>query len=928
MNPKDRIPSAFLAFLQLLRNALRLFSLGSPLIGVGSAIVILTVLVLFGTLADKGIDLRAADVNTMPVASVGSNQTVPVGQTVILDGSASSDVDGDRLTFSWSIVSVPDGSVAARSNLTSVNPTFEADQSGTYTFQLVVNDGTVDSDPATVEITTENSRPEADAGRNQSAIVGETIILDGRASSDVDGDSLKFTWSLAEIPDDSATALSDPASISPRFNVDVLGSYVAQLVVSDSTRDSISESLIITTGNSPPVADAGPDQSVTKDTKVNLDGTNSTDVDGDRLTYFWSFTSIPQGSIAVLSNPTIPNPDFVVDLEGTYIAQLLVSYIGTTSLPAMVTITTGNSRPVADAGSDQSASVGNRVSLDGSGSSDADSDPLDYFWSLTRVPIGSAAAISESASVSPTFDIDLAGTYVAQLIVTDGLLNGKPSEMVISTVNSRPVANAGADQVVVVGDTVLLDGSGSSDVDRDLLTYRWSLMSRPLGSAAGLLQVETATPSFVPDIAGIYVTQLNVYDGSLESEPHTVKVTIEGLPLDPDDGLTDAQEVEFDADGGTQKNSEAGMQSDSLSDTSLSTGAQPNLLGVTPDRTAASTVQATVTIETPYRLDIIAQTGMPFIEVDTNSEVGTIVNLGSGPSINDSGKVAFTGRIQPPEQGPDAVLDGVFIGDSETVERRTRLVNSFFYNAVAQITRLDRAFAFGDVVQINNQEQIVWRVRARDGLFSFILRLGQTSDDFKVVAKNFFPRIDNPPLESQSPFSSAPIPADALRPWVTLNNRVENKSRVIFSGILKDNPSATVLSTPANTETGGHDFVGDFRFAAPISDFPAFFPLITDDGKTMVRGGAQPTAPLTLFVDETLKTAIFVAATNLPGVTISNDFNAIGQRPGISDDGRLIAFAADHKTQGVGIYVSSLVQLSDTEATYAVPTKIAGGNLV
>ena len=87
-----------------------------------------------------------------PVANAGPDQTVFVTQVVTLDGSASSDIDGDPLTYQWSFVSRPEGSTAALSSPTAVNPSFTADKAGTYTVQLIVNDGTFDSAPDTVNI--------------------------------------------------------------------------------------------------------------------------------------------------------------------------------------------------------------------------------------------------------------------------------------------------------------------------------------------------------------------------------------------------------------------------------------------------------------------------------------------------------------------------------------------------------------------------------------------------------------------------------------------------------------------------------------------------------------------------------------------------------------------------------------------------------
>ena len=95
--------------------------------------------------------------NTCPVANAGPGQTVFFGDTVTLDGSGSTDVDEDLLTYSWSLTTVPEGSEATLSDPTAVNPSFEVDVSGIYVAQLIVNDGTCDSDPHTVTISAEAS---------------------------------------------------------------------------------------------------------------------------------------------------------------------------------------------------------------------------------------------------------------------------------------------------------------------------------------------------------------------------------------------------------------------------------------------------------------------------------------------------------------------------------------------------------------------------------------------------------------------------------------------------------------------------------------------------------------------------------------------------------------------------------------------------
>ena len=80
----------------------------------------------------------------------------------------------------------------------------------------------------------------------------------------------------------------------------------------------------------------------------------------------------------------------------------------------------GNTRPIADAGSDRIVVILQAVRLDGSGSDDADDDPLAYTWSVASAPAGSNATLSDTAIIDPIFTPDVVGEYIIQLVVNDG----------------------------------------------------------------------------------------------------------------------------------------------------------------------------------------------------------------------------------------------------------------------------------------------------------------------------------------------------------------------------------------------------------------------------------------------------------------------------------------------------------------------------
>ena len=280
--------------------------------------------------------------------------------------------------------------------------------------------------------------------------------------------------------------------------------------------------------NFAPVADAGDNETVRPDDLVSLDGTASSDPDENYpLSYSWQIITRPAGSSATLSDANTPTPSFTVDMDGDYTIQLVVTdALGAESEPDTVVVSTVNSKPVANAGGDQFLDTfPSTVQLDGSQSFDPDDDPITYEWAITSKPEGSLATLSDPTASDPTFDADILGTYIIQLVVTDSFgLVGEADEVVVTSENVKPVADAGGNQVVLVGDTVFLDGSGSYDANGNDLTYSWSLVDEPKGSESELSFPETVDPIFVADIEGIYTVSLVVNDGIVDSDSSNVAI--------------------------------------------------------------------------------------------------------------------------------------------------------------------------------------------------------------------------------------------------------------------------------------------------------------------------------------------------------------------------------------------------------------------
>jgi len=92
--------------------------------------------------------------------------------------------------------------------------------------------------------------------------------------------------------------------------------------------------------------------------------------------------------------------------------------------------------------------------------------------------------------------------------------------------NHQPVANAGLEQFGLVGDTIPLDGSASSDADGNPLAFEWSLTELPTNSTAKITGASNATSSLLADTPGVYIASLVVNDSYVLSKPNTVKITV------------------------------------------------------------------------------------------------------------------------------------------------------------------------------------------------------------------------------------------------------------------------------------------------------------------------------------------------------------------------------------------------------------------
>ena len=158
----------------------------------------------------------------------------------------------------------------------------------------------------------------------------------------------------------------------------------------------------------------------------------------------------------------------------------------------VVSETSGDAKvaPLADAGLAQTVVQGAVVTLDASGSTDANRDPLTYAWTLVSKPTGSTASLSSASAQRPSFTADVTGSFVFSLVVRDAQLTSQAAVVVVTVVppNVPPVAVARmtTPEPVSAGTQVNFTAVDSSDAEGQPLSYRWRLTTVPTGSTAGL----------------------------------------------------------------------------------------------------------------------------------------------------------------------------------------------------------------------------------------------------------------------------------------------------------------------------------------------------------------------------------------------------------------------------------------------------------
>ncbi|MBX7147562.1 hypothetical protein K1X76_00630 [bacterium] len=504
--------------------------------------------------SDSSADAMTINVtgdNDAPTANAGVDQNVAEEDgTVNLDGSASSDPEGQSLTYLWTETADASDACTLAGGTTATPTVTIADKLNSYTctYRLVVNDGTNNSvaDTMVISVATNNALPTANAGNDQTVNDSAgTVNLDGTASSDPEAQAMTYAWTETADAGNNCT-LSSGSVASPTVTIlNKTSGYTCsyQLIVNDGNSDSAGDSMTITVNgdNDVPTANAGSDQTPNESAaSISLDGSASSDPENHSLTYNWVETSDNDDACS-LQSTNVASPTLnLFNKTGSYSCtfSLTVNDGAQDSASDSVTIsvTADNDAPTANAGIDQTVNdSAGTVNLNGTSSSDPESESLTYAWTETD-DTGSNCTLSSGSVASPTVTIlnkKVSYTCTYQLIVNDGTQDSVADSMTITVTgdDDAPTANAGIDQTVNDSDgTVSLTGSASSDPENDSLTYAWT-ETADTGNNCTLSGGTTATPSVAilnKTVSYTCTYQLIVNDGNSDSTGDSMTISVTG----------------------------------------------------------------------------------------------------------------------------------------------------------------------------------------------------------------------------------------------------------------------------------------------------------------------------------------------------------------------------------------------------------------
>ncbi|XP_071142382.1 dyslexia-associated protein KIAA0319-like protein isoform X15 [Mytilus edulis] len=481
--------------------------------------------------------------------SAGKDKVIqlPINEVTLNAYVISKDEEEKKFDYEWSITSMPEGGeigtmVGKNTDTLKLSKLIE----GLYTFTIHVR-GPHQSGEAFVNVTVlkaarQNTPPVAVIKpMNQEVKLPNSAILDGSDSKD-DDKIVKYHWEEKSGPLQGQQLQDDTAMLTLKDLAP--GVYMFELTVTDSdgaSNSTVANVTVIKETDYPPKANAGSDVIIhLPQNSVILNGNLSTD-DKGIAEYEW----IKAADDKLTADMTGVRTEFLhlSNLqEGDYTFTLKVTDAAKQTSSAEVHVFVKpdvNHPPKADAGGTKTIYLPlDGIVLDASNSTD-DKGITQYNWEQIPGVGGSKLDIKDpkSAVTKATGEVKV-GKYIFVLTVKDVEGTSSVINHIINVKehpNSKPVANAGEDQILMLPiDIVKLDGSKSSD-DKGIVKYSWTRDPTSLAAGDPLNGSDhKAVLQLVNMVSGRYTFKLTVLDAEGLSSSDSASVLIRDNPHQED----------------------------------------------------------------------------------------------------------------------------------------------------------------------------------------------------------------------------------------------------------------------------------------------------------------------------------------------------------------------------------------------------------
>ena len=473
-----------------------------------------------------------AGVNQVPEADAGADQIIelPINTTTITGSGI--DFDGTIASLSWTKISGPDGVTIMSPDSTST--VINNLVAGIFHFKLTVtdNNGAIATDTMQVTVNEAAKKaPVADAGINQLITLPVNSVTLTGIGTDADGTIVSYSW--AKISGPAAEVLVSPNASSTLVNNLAQGFYEFELTLTDNDGLASTDTITVTVNdmlNKAPFANAGTKKVISLPANSTTLTGSGTDSDGFITSFFWKKISGPAQAV-------IESPDSAITVinnlvQGGYKFELTVTdNNGAISKDIVqVIVNSGqNQLPTANAGQDQVILLPtNTTTLTGIGM-DADGTITSYKW--LKISGNAAGVIGSSNSATTTISNLVQGANQYQLSVTDnkGAVTKDTVKITVNPApNKVPIANAGADKIIILPtSSITLNGAGT-DTDGTIAIFAWEKIIGP-GSAT-IASPNSPTTSILNLQQGVYQFVLTVTDNNRAFFKDTVKVTVNPAP--------------------------------------------------------------------------------------------------------------------------------------------------------------------------------------------------------------------------------------------------------------------------------------------------------------------------------------------------------------------------------------------------------------